>query len=204
MVIERARACLPRGNMYVVGLAFACLMFAQTSAQPGKSDGRLWTRSSEGWRLGFVDGFGDCYTNDRGRGARLSRPRLWYASAITDHYRNRPESLEDEVGSVLAGLSKGRRGAKASPADSMRTVFDGMMWLNYSHDERVGFVAGWLSCRLAPAARESEFPRSDEQYADEISAAYGVADVEHGRADALDSRADRRIAARLWQWRNRK
>ncbi len=161
-------------------------------------DGTWWANTPSGQRLGFIDGFVDCYTYALRKEERLQKPRNWYHSAISDYYKNNGGDKEMLVGQVLIRVAEtsetsslaGRESPNEAKPDR---VFDGTVWLNYSEKERIGFVEGYLNALMPQTSRSVSFPKNPEYYADSISKRYTT------QADSLKQR----ISEVLWGMRNR-
>jgi hypothetical protein len=165
-------------------------------------DGTWWVNIPLDQRLGFIDGFVDCYTYGSRKEEKLQKPRNWYQAAVSAYYEKNGDDREMLVGQVLIRVAETSEAPSPVGQDSPKEarpngVFDGTVWLKYSEKERIGFVEGNLNALMPQTSRLASFPENPQYYADAISKRY-----ETSRVDQGDS-VKQRIGEILWVLRNR-
>ena len=163
-------------------------------------DGTWWVNTPLDQRLGFIDGFVDCYTYGSRKEEKLQKPRNWYQAAVSAYYeKNGGEMLVGQaLIRVAETLEASSLAGQGSPNEARPNgAFDGTVWLKYSEKERIGFVEGYLNALMPQTSRLTSFPKNPQYYADAISKRY-----ETSRVDRDDS-VKQRIGEILWGMRNR-
>jgi hypothetical protein len=133
-------------------------------------DGHWWQSVSPHERAGFVTGYMDCYSHERG--ARFTtHSREAYRDLVSKFYEA-ASNRDEPVASTLIGLQDPR---SESEGDSLTDrpgadhgYYDGLYWMQMSVDgpeEQLGFVEGYLRC-YSEFARNSLgiFSKSPAEY----------------------------------------
>jgi len=124
---------------------------APASAVTPVLDGRWWRAISGGERLGYVNGYEDCYVYDaKGAHTATGWTANRYVGAVEEHYRQHPDQRTTPVSSVLKEINRTGR-ARPVPAGGEEWkenhgYYDGLWWRGASAPEQLGFVEGYLSC----------------------------------------------------------
>ena len=171
-------------------------------------DGIWWMNTPVDQRLGFIDGFVDCYTYGFREGKKLWKPRTWYQAAISAYYEKHSGDDSMRVGQVLIRVAESTEAASPAGWESLNIVkqngaFDGLVWLNYSKKERTGFVEGFLNAMMPQTSRSVSFPNNPEYYADAITKRYSVSTTDQLQANIPNDSLKQRIVEVLWGLRNR-
>jgi hypothetical protein len=171
-------------------------------------DGIWWINTPVGQRLGFIDGFVDCYTYGFREGEKLWKPRTWYQAAISAYYEKHSGDDSMRVGQVLIRVAESTDASSLAGGESLNIAkqngaFDGLVWLNYSQKERIGFVEGYLNAMMPQMSRSVSFPKSPEYYADAITKRYSVSTIDQPRTNIPNDSVKQKIAEVLWGMRNR-
>ena len=166
-------------------------------------DGRWWRSIAHEEQIGFVEGFGDCYKWDYRHDAPFQdRSFQAIADLVTAGLDHDSARLSTPVATLLLDTSPGPRPEPGGEVwSNPHGYFDGQFWREAGAAGRLGFVEGYVDCRVrfvrGAAAR---FSRPAPQYTALISAWYGINDS----TDAQDEhRASATIASVLLRFRDR-
>jgi hypothetical protein len=166
-------------------------------------DGTWWMNTPLNQRLGFIDGFVDCYTY----GKQSTKPRNWYQAAISSYYEKHSGDESMLVGQVLIRIAESTKdfslpGRNSANVVKLNGTFDGRVWLIYSQKERMGFIEGCLNALMPRTSRSVIFPKSPEYYTDVVTRFYSVSAASQSQTDASEHPINRRIVDVLWGMRN--
>lgn len=128
-------------------------------------DGTWWRVTPLDQKLGFIEGFVECYTYGLREGEKLQRPPSWYQTAISSYYR------EYGDGSMTVGRAL-IQAAEKSPftkSEFSNRAINREAWMTYSAKKRLGFVEGYLNALMPQDSRAANFPRNPEHYAKAIT-----------------------------------
>jgi hypothetical protein len=170
-------------------------------------DGTWWPNTPLDQRLGFVEGFLDCYTYGCRKESRLCAVRDDLEPAITLYYAKHREDESMLVGEVLVRVAKSSGAisieGSESPKPAQETeAFDGLVWLKYSAKKRLGFVEGYLNALMPQTSRSAIFPKSPEYYSDAVTRFYAVTSTNKSQTGTRDNPVKQPIAEVLWGMRN--
>ena len=137
-------------------------------------DGVWWRSIDHYQRLGYVDGYIDCYEYiKRGLESFAGTSPESLEDGITAYYERSPKENRKPVTEVLRslGLSK-----TSEPNPPTFGLLDGEYWRQGGPLFRVGFIQGYFACLGSAPKLRARFPKPTEWYVQQISEWYGVKD----------------------------
>jgi hypothetical protein len=199
----RGKRALAPQILVIVVLAMSLTAAAQSdtaAVETQRYDGHWWPTTSTEERTAFVTGAEECHTFDR----KLVRKNRWsdedFARAVDRYYQKNPSeastpaSLVMDKLNIASPISQPRRPGKSpAPAKTPHGIVDGTWWRSATGDEQLGYVEGYLFCRVQTrSTKPSHFSKRALDYV-QITSTYYADDVKHEAeklADVLSRFAD--------------
>lgn len=195
--------------MVGISLSLYAGMAIQRPSRP--YDGNWWLSISATERIGFVNGYFDCYTYEYKGRDNFSKPRATYADSISGFYERRQASERSKAVSEVLSQFRDAPGRPAidkyaQPARGPHGGDDGLYWRQMSAREgpelrQLGFIEGYLSCHVELSGnKRAMFSKPPADYVTLISEWYGF----HRDTDDIDARRESSaIADVLYKFRDR-
>lgn len=158
-------------------------------------DGIWWEKTPPDQRLGFIEGFVDCYTYGCSKEVALCSKRKDLEKAVSSYYQKFGGDESKLVGEVLVEISNSE---KKTPVESAvkAEILDGLAWSQYSDKKRMGFVEGFLNALMPEGSRAVRFPGGPEHYSQAVTRFYNAPPDTAG-----ETPLNKRIGDVLWSLR---
>ncbi len=133
-------------------------------------DGRWWARISLAERVGYINGYEDCYVYDaKGPHSATGWTANHYVEAVEAYYHGHKN---DRTASVTTVLEQVNRTGEPRPVPKggeewkePHGYYDGLWWRGSSASEQLGYIEGYLSCYASEiASPPATFSKSAHEY----------------------------------------
>jgi hypothetical protein len=175
---------------------------------PQGYDGSWWMITPLDQRLGFIDGFVDCYTYGCREESKLCAARNELETAVSSYYATHHADESMLVGEVLIRVAKSEGASSVEGRDSsemdQNTGADGLLWLKYSPKKRLGFVEGCLNALMPQTSRSVFFPKNPGYYSDAVTRFYTAYSTNQSQTDTREDPLTVPISKVLWGLRNQR
>ena len=182
-------------------IALSVIGIASGSTGDQAHDGKWWLSVDRALRLGFVDGYIDCYVFVRKGPLPFLESPNQYEQRVTEHLKNHVVDSGKSVTQVLETIAAKPVAKIPGKWDEEHGIFDGDYWRQAEPSQRVGFVQGFLECQRKDGKAVAKFSRNDDWYVAQISQWYGIKEDDVGEINP--KRESKKIADVLYTFKDK-
>jgi len=182
-------------------IALSVIGIASGSTGDQAHDGKWWLSVDKDQRLGFVDGYIDCYVFVRKGPLPFLESPNQYEQRVTEHLKNHVSDCSKPVTQVLEVIAAKPAAKTTGKWEEEHGLFDGDYWRQAEPSGRVGFIQGFLECQRKDGKAVAKFSRSDDWYVAQISQWYGIKEDDPGEINP--KRESKKIADVLYTFKDK-
>jgi len=148
-----------------------------TSTDETSFDGEWWKVTAPEERVGFINGYYDCYRYDAKARKTAKGSAVEFQKAISDFYEAHQDQLRTSVPDLLRRLAVTYKSPLIRPRNGEvwrepHGFYDGLWWKQSEPKEQIGYLEGYIRCyshdvrqpRARFSKRVAEYQESITQY----------------------------------------